>query len=590
MSDAPPNISALDFDSIKASLIEYLKNNTNGDLNSYNYSGSAINTLLDVFAYNTLYYAYYANMIANEMFLETAQNENNFISLLKPLGFLLPSRTCSSANISAISIGASATVVGYTDYFIGTTSTGTTYRFYTIEDITLTSFPSTFKVYEANTVVKDFAVTPDLTTQSVFIATKDLDIRTIRVKVKTGGTTETWSLYNNTTPVGPDAKVFFIDRTNTGFYILFGKRTINDFGNNYGKTLTAANEVFVSYLVPSGEVANTASSFSETGSTVSVTSSSVSGGGRLTPDLDAYRFSVPKMFASNDRAVTKDDYYGILLTSGLLPPNIENQDQLNIWGGEEAVPPAYGRVFISFADPTLSLQSFDVKNCISFLKKKCPVTILPEYVQPQGITANINLNIGGTITPSNISSLKTTINAFYNTPLKFNNEIVFSDIRSIVTTQIPAARSINLDSVSLSLNVYGSQTDRTIFYRNQLFSPPASTSYSVVKTTNISNYPDPIPGNPTNTTTVFFGDFPTTFDSDGNSVSGVLYPYRILNSSRLGTAEVGTVDYVNGIVTIYGNTITQTAPITITAKTENPDSLTFNGEFLLIANTKINGL
>ena len=318
MAETPPNISSLDFQSIKTSLIDYLKNSSSGDLNSFNYSGSGINTLLDVFAYNTLYYSYYANMIANEMFLETAQNENNFISLLKPLGVLLPSRTCSTATISAIS-PSNNTISGYNSYFIGTTNTGNTYRFYTIEDISLDSFEKSFKVYEANTVVKDFSVTPDLTAQSIFIATKDLDINTLTVKVKTGGVTEKWTLYSNTTPVGPEAKVFFIDRTNTGFYILFGKRTINDFGNNYGKNLTVADEVFVSYLVPSGEIANSVTTFSETDAATSIVSNTVSGGGRLTPDLDAYRFSAPKMFASNDRAVTKDDYYGILLNSGLLP-------------------------------------------------------------------------------------------------------------------------------------------------------------------------------------------------------------------------------------------------------------------------------
>ena len=85
MANPPPqiNISSLDFEGLKTSFKSYLKTLPNSDLNSYNYDGSAINLLLDVFAYNTLYYAYYANMIANESFLETTQLENNFVSLLK---------------------------------------------------------------------------------------------------------------------------------------------------------------------------------------------------------------------------------------------------------------------------------------------------------------------------------------------------------------------------------------------------------------------------------------------------------------------------------------------------------------------------
>ena len=142
MANPQINISSLDFDGLKSSLKEYLKGLPNSDLNSFNYDGSAINTLLDVFSYNTLYYAYYANMIANEMFLETAQLENNFVSLLKPLGILLPSRTCSTSEITAISSVTNSTITAYETYFIGINSGGLPYRLYTTENISLSAIPS----------------------------------------------------------------------------------------------------------------------------------------------------------------------------------------------------------------------------------------------------------------------------------------------------------------------------------------------------------------------------------------------------------------------------------------------------------------
>jgi hypothetical protein len=223
MANQPPqiNISSLDFEGLKDSFKQYLKTLPNSDLNSYNYDGSAINLLLDVFAYNTLYYAYYANMIANEMFLETAQIENNFVSLLKPLGVLLPSRTCSVAEITGSSSTTSSSIQSYTDRFIGTSDNGLVYLFYTIEDIDLDAGNTTFKVYEASTVIKDLTVSVDLTEQKTFIATKNLDINTIKVKVTTDGVERAWSYANNTKTIGSDAEVYFIDRTNTGFYIVF---------------------------------------------------------------------------------------------------------------------------------------------------------------------------------------------------------------------------------------------------------------------------------------------------------------------------------------------------------------------------------
>jgi hypothetical protein len=572
MTTPQVNISSLDFDEIKESLKSYLADTP--EFNSFDFQGSGINLLLNIFAYNTMYYAYYANMIANEMFLETAQLENNFVSLLKPLGVLLPGRSCSVGEITAISPTTTATtLLSYSDYFVGTTTTGLNYRFYTIEDVDMDRDNTTFKVYEAIDVVKDISLNVDIPTQKGYISNSAVDINTIKIKVNG----EEWSLYTGSDTPGPDAKVFFIDRTSLGFYVVFGKRTINDFANNYGKNIISTDIVTISYLVPSGEVANNTFKYASN-SKASVVSSSNSDGGRLAPDLDSYRYSAPKVFAANDRAITKDDYYGLLLNSNLLPSDITSKEEINIWGGEEANPPAFGRVFISFANEGLTAGNFSVKNSIAFIKRKCPVTVLPEYVQPQIMTANIDINVIGLASTSAINNAKNLVNNYYNTNLKFNNYILISDIKSIILEKYPNSVGINLNTMNLSLDVLGSQTDRNLYFKNELMPAVANSNYQTIKSAGITY----------NNESVFLGDSPSVFNSDQESLEGYLYLYKTSNNTKLSSA-VGRVDYKNGIVTVDPNILPTTQSTPITAKPRYPESVTFTNEILLKVNTTING-
>ena len=575
MEDTPQiNISSLDFDEIKSSLKSYLADKP--ELSSYNYEGSGINLLLNVFAYNTLYYAFYANMIANEMFLETAQLENNFVSLLKPLGVLLPGRSCSIGEITATSPTSTATTLNsYTDYFVGTTNTGLVYRFYTIEDIDLDTDPTTFKVYEALDIAKDIPLTVDITNQKAYIANSAVDINTIKIKVN--GTE--WSLYSSGQLAGPDAEVFFLDRTAQGFYVVFGKRTINDFANNYGKNIKPTDVVTISYLVPTGENANNTIKYNSN-SKATVKSSVNSAGGRTVPDLDLYRYSAPKIFAANDRAITKDDYIGILFSSNLLPADISTVEEINVWGGEEANPPAFGRVFISFANEGLTAGDYSVKNSIAFIKKKSPLTILPEYVQPQIMTANVDINVVGVVSASAISNVKNTVNAYYNTNLLFNNYILISDIKNIVIAKYPNALGINLNYITLSLDVYGSVTDRNLYYKQELLPAARGTNYQTIKSGNITY----------NGESAFLGDSPSVFDSSGTSIEGYMYLYRASNGIKFtGASPVGRVDYKNGVVTVSADILPTNQKTTVTAKPRYTENLSFKNEILLKVNTTVNG-
>lgn len=537
MTNPQINIASLDFNDIKNSLKSYL--NTKSDIfGGYDFNGSAFNHLLDVFAYNTLYYAFYANMIANESFLDTAKIENNIISLVKPLGYLVPGK--SAAQLSAtVTATSPQTILAYTDFFSGSNSSGQSFRFYPIENKSVNVSPTQITAYEARSVIKDLTVSVDLDEQKVFLANTEIDINTITVKVN--GTT--WTKYETfSADPGPDSEVYFLDRTSAGFYLVFGKKTLNDFQSSYGKNITASDIVTVSYLVPTGLAANGVSTVANTKTTV--TSVVPSSGGRDVPDLDLIRFFAPKFFAANDRAVTKDDYYGVLLASNTLPTDISKKEQISVWGGEDADPPAYGRVFVSFANSNYNPTNSQIKRSISFLKNKCVVGILPEYIQAQPITAVLTIKTNAL--SENIDSIQTAIQNYYNTNI-MNNSILSIDISNLISKQFNNAL-IEIDSVQVSVNVTGGfASGKYIFFRNALL--PLNQRGSVLTTTTFTNKSGVL---------ISLVDDPTF--NNGIATNGIL-----VDSARPDNTY-GIINYTSGYIFLDGNKIPNGSNLTVTIK------------------------
>ena len=91
------NITDLDFEDIASNLKEYLKGQST--LKDYNFEGSNISLLIDLLAYSSHVSAFNANMVASELFLDTAQIRKNVVSRAKDLGFTPASEKCSSAII-----------------------------------------------------------------------------------------------------------------------------------------------------------------------------------------------------------------------------------------------------------------------------------------------------------------------------------------------------------------------------------------------------------------------------------------------------------------------------------------------------------
>ena len=94
------DISQLDFDGIKDNLKTFLAQQD--EFRDYDFEGSGMNVLLDVLAYNTHYLGFNANMLANEMFLDSATQRSSVVSLAKKVGYTPRRASASKATIDVL--------------------------------------------------------------------------------------------------------------------------------------------------------------------------------------------------------------------------------------------------------------------------------------------------------------------------------------------------------------------------------------------------------------------------------------------------------------------------------------------------------
>lgn len=387
-----PNLGNLNFDDIKDSIKNYLKQQTT--LKDFNFEGSVLQTMLNALAYNTYYYAFYANMVANEMFLDSAQKLDSVISLTKPLGYFVPLKTTSVATINLY--GINTDVPEYTQFY-GFDVDGLVYSFYTIAPyIAQDSDALNVKIYEGKILHVNFDVTNtfDNTKQRFFINDPDIDANTLKVKIQLNGQEtpsapkDVWVLadalgQSNTA----DQNIYYLERTNNGVFVLFGKN--NSLGNSVDSTV---DKIYIDYIATNGSAANGIVEFSlaipgSLGPSLNIGLQEKSVGGTDEPDLDFIKFVAPRSFASQNRAVTKDDI------KGLIAPFFASANDFNVFGGDEIFPRMYGRVFFTAdLNPNVSADSEKIQRITSLLRSKCVITITPEFTTPRQLTVTNDVN------------------------------------------------------------------------------------------------------------------------------------------------------------------------------------------------------
>jgi hypothetical protein len=460
MAESKIRITELEFQNIKDNLKNFIKSKP--EFTDYDFEGAGLNILMDILAYNTHYMSYYTNMIANEMFMDTADLRSSVVSHAKLLGYMPRSRVAPIARVNVqVTPGVGESnqnllLIPRFTRFRSENINGTNFTFVLLEDKTLEKTNGKFTL--PNAVIKQGVpliytfVVDDLTNpqQKFKLPDTGIDTSTIEVTIQKSATnlqTEKFVLAEDASVVEATSPVYYVDEVDNGKYQIY-------FGDNVlGKKLEDGNLVVISYLITDGPLSNKANTFSlidslDGFSNVSVTTAQSASAGADIETIDIILFSAPKAYLSQNRAVTKNDYIA------LINKKYPYFDSVTVWGGEELVPPQYGRVFIS-AKPRDGFEITEVEK--NFLKEEIlkPISILT--VTPEFIDADYNyLNFGVRATydplrtnktpPQIESAIKVAITTFINQELnKFNSTFRASRLTRKIDDSDPAILSNELN-------------------------------------------------------------------------------------------------------------------------------------------------
>jgi hypothetical protein len=401
------NFTNLDFDQIKTSIKDYLRSNSN--FTDYDFEGSTLSTLIDVLAYNTYITSYNANMISNEVFIDSATLRENVVSLARNIGYVPRSKTSARANISFFVDTSGFTTRPLTlTLKKGTVCTSTntfgdqSYTFTVPEDITrpvingIASFDNV-SVYEGTFLVNTFTVSSNNPNQKFILDNSDIDTQSISVLVRntqSSTVTRKFSLSTSLLDVDSTSRVFFIQEVEDQRYeIIFGDGV-------FGVALDDQNFIEVSYVTTNGEDANGVSSFTFNGRIVDnnnrvvndgislLTTNTESRGGQNLESIDSIKKYAPRIYASQNRAVTATDYETIIPT---IYPETES---ISVFGGEDLSPPRFGKVFISIKPINGAFVSSQVKDNIkNSLRKFSVAGIVPEILDLKYLYLEFNSSV-----------------------------------------------------------------------------------------------------------------------------------------------------------------------------------------------------
>jgi len=470
-------ITDLDFNTIKTNLKRYLQSQTT--LQDYNYEGSALSTLLDVLAYNTQYQAYYLNMVANEMFLDSALQRASVVSHAKLLNYTPQSATAPRAQIDLVvnNVTTSSLTLPKFTSFLSEAIDGVSYRFVTLNSTTEnTDFANNTVTFD-NLVIKQgepvtltFTYDDAANPTAIFeLPDTNVDTATISVVVQqstSNSSSQVFTLVDDYLALNGTTKAFFLQEATNGFYqIYFGDGIL-------GQALTDGNVVSVSYIITSGTAATDANNFvlmdtiaGFSSSTITPVQAATQGAERET--IESIKYTAPKSYAAQGRAVTKEDYIFLIQNNaGIFPI-----DAVNVWGGEENDPPVYGVVFVAIKPSGGYLLTPSQKSIIEeeIIKPISVLTVQPRIIDVDYNYLVINSNILydpklTTLTSSQLQTqVLTAIQGFAADTLNtFNSTFQLSTLISTVQS-VSSSFITNDGSITLQKRLVPSLTSSTTY-------------------------------------------------------------------------------------------------------------------------------
>jgi len=530
MPDSYIDLSKTDFNQVRNSLVDFMK--TKPDFSDYDFTGSALSTLIDLLAYNTTFFSTYTNFLANESFIDSAQKRDSLVSLARLVGYTPRSRIASRAELNVTVSTGSSIKAGRV--FKGS---DTGFNFIVKDDIELGSDTGTITVFQNSSSLKTKNTT--YFNGSVTVP-ETADISSLKVTV--GG--EIFTKVNRISVLSPESKVFFVDPIYSGAYeVSFGDGT-------YGEAVPENSNVIVEYLTPNGiDNANGEKSFSSepVSGQPNITINEVvtpSYGGAEREDTESIRKNAPSYFQAQNRVVTAEDAEIVF--------KVENPEvyDATAWGGEDNNPPQYGRLYLACvkdaAGTTFSPE--DLSKFGAKLQEKTVVGILPEFADPTCYKLDIRNGeiIFDRLVSVNGDGLNTIVQEKirnYDPNCEFKNSFPYTRIISELVDENKAIRSVDfkveMSEIFLRQDYPNNQslTNRNFFISFVNTIKPNTIECEFAVDTDQPEFADA-------------DDGVGYIDDDGN---GFLRFFIIENNTRKYiNYRIGTVEYLNGKISITG--------------------------------------
>ena len=562
------NFSNLDFTQIKESIKEYVK--TNSNFTDYDFDGSNLSAIIDILAYNTYINSYNANMVSNEVFLDSATLRENVVALARNIGFVPRSRKASSTkvtfNVDVSSASSPPSTLTLKRGLVATTLRtfgNINYTFTIPDDITVpvvnnVALFDDIEIYEGTPLKAEFVVNSSDTQQKFIINNSNIDTSLIRVDVfdtKTSSTKNNFYLKSDLFDVDSNSNIFFVQETADEQYeLIFGDGV-------FGKKLENSNFIVVNYITTNGSEANNVSQFSFAGRLIdnsgTVVTSDISGlsvsdvtsGGQEIESISSIKKFAPRIYSAQNRAVTAADYEAIV------PRIYAEAESVVAYGGETLDPPRFGEVFLSIKPTNGSFVPSTIKNnIIEDLKKYSVASIRVNildlkflYIEYQSsVYYNSNL-VGG---PEAVkSSVSDNITKYANSAElnKFGSRLKYSKLLNVIDNSNDSITS-NITNLEIRRDLkplFNQFTEYEVCYGNSLFVRDRN-GYNIRSSGfRVSGIAD----------TLYFADKPAE-----DLKTGTIFLFK-LNSDFEAVqvaGNIGTIDYVKGEILLTSINIIST--------------------------------
>ena len=564
------NFTDLDFDQIKASLQDYLRENSN--FTDYDFEGSNLSNIIDVLAYNTYISSYNANMISNEVFIDSATLRENVVALARNIGYTPKSRTASKAIISffvnttgfttkPVTLTLKKGIVATSASVFGSES----YAFCVPSDITvpvvdgIATF-SNVTIYEGTFLTSNFTVSSQTpappsryTLENANIDTSTLEV-TVR-ETQSSTSTKKYVFSDTLIEVTSSSRVYFLQEVDDQRYeLIFGDGV-------FGEKLKSLNYIEVSYITTAGEAANGVSSFNFNGRIVDNNNNLISTGisilstvnesvgGKEIESVDSIKRFAPKIYSTFNRAVTAGDY------EALIPKIYPETQSVSVFGGEEMQPPQYGKVFITIKPFYGPYVPDSIKNNLNTMLRKYSVAgIVTEILDLKYLY--IEAHINAYYNPSLASDSNSVKSIVLNNITKYSESsemnkygarFKYSRFQSIVDNSNDSITS-NITKIEMRRDMkplLNQNAEYELCFGNSFYIK-STNGYNIKSSGfNIFGIAD----------TVYLSDIPT------NNRVGKLFLFKLdgRNSPTVVSGNVGTIDYERAEILLKPINITGTS-------------------------------